>query len=180
MFNIAKKTLVDPAKEQFMDYAKKEFMIEFEKIINDDINNIDVGINKAFEELTKTLTNNNFVVTVRGVICKDATLAKTVKTELNNQIVKILDTDEFKKMQEKMKEKVEEISDDNMKSIINNKIDILQTTLKLKIEKLINDIIVCNAAPNTSSTTGGKRNRNTKRKHRKKTKKHYKKSRGRK
>ncbi len=171
------KPLVNTAKEQFMDYAKKEFMIEFEKIINDDINNIDVGINKAFEELTKTLSDNNFVVTVRGGICENATLAKTVKTELNEQIVKIMETDEFKKMKEKLKEKVEEISDDNMKSVINNKIDTLQATLKLKIEKLINDIINCNAA---SSSTGGKRNRNTKRKHRKKTKKHYKKSRGRK
>ncbi len=177
MINIAKKTLVDPAKEQFMDYAKTEFMIEFEKIINNDINNIDVGINKAFEELTKTLSDNNLVVTVRNGICKDATLAETVKTELNEQIVKIMETDEFKKMKEKLKEKVEEISDDNMKSVINNKIDTLQATLKLKIEKLINDIINCNAA---SSSTGGKRNRNTKRKHRKKTKKHYKKSRGRK
>jgi hypothetical protein len=177
MINIAKKTLVDPAKEKIVEYAKKQFMSEFEKIINDDINNIDEGINKAFTELTKTLSNNNFVVTVRNGICKETELAEIVKTELNVQIVKIMETDEFKKMQEKMKEKVEEISDDNMKSVINNKIDTLQATLKLKIEKLINDIIDCNAP---SSSTGGKRNRNTKRKHRKKTKKHYKKSRSRK
>jgi hypothetical protein len=162
---------MDFLKSQLIKYAKEQLINELQK----QIQNGEKGIDIAFENLKKTLNSYTVLNTIRDGICS-STNSDDVKTELKNKIDEIDFSAELKKMKENMPEITEDMK---------NTIDALPVILKNKLKDLIDDLIDCNAASTSSesgvpATSGGKRARNTKRKHRKKTKKHYKKSRGRK
>jgi hypothetical protein len=160
------------AKDQLINFAKSQLIIKLEEKLKQGDANIDALFNDLKTQLENfTVLDKNVLQTILGAICINPELAEKVKIELTTKISNIIFSEELANMSQ--------ISED-----IKLKIIALSETLKDNLKNLINALIHCNATPTTSSeqppVIGGKRNKNTKRKHRKKTKKHYKKSRGRK
>lgn len=180
------------AKDKLINYVKDELI----KQLQEKLKQGDAGIDDVFELIKQNLKS----VTVTVPLDKDYNVLDTINKGfckmgqsdiVKQQIKDGLSNKEFiNDLTEKLKEKIPEMT---------NEIDALPQKIKNKLEILINQLINCDKPIETKipvrieskyisdkseqppvPLTGGKRNKNTKRKHRKKTKKHYKKSRGRK
>ena len=176
MISVAKKIAeetLDYAKGELIDFAKKQLLKQLEEKLKQG----DASIDALFDDLKNKLINytvldKKVLQTIIDGMC-DLKQEEKVKTELKEQIEKINFTEELEKMPEKMPEEIK------------NKIITLSKTLKEQLNKLIDEIITCNAPTTTvvepaPATLGGSKQLDRKQKRRQKTKKRiYKKSRGR-
>ncbi len=154
---------------QAFDIVKGQLMENLQQKLQEQLQNngdLDAVIDPMFESIKQ---NEKLKKLINISICntgqKDA-----VSTALKDIIKDVEFTNDLETIKKNMKG-IQGITPE-MTSTIDAKIDALPATLKQKLTNLIDQIIVCPAP----ATSGGKRARNTKRKHRKKTRKHYKKS----